>query len=477
MDVEDIAPGQPFARAIDDTIAHCDIALIVIGQRWAEILRQRAQEQQIDYVRHEIEAALTQKITIVPVLVGAANPAELSGLPGRLSDLAQYEAAELRDSTFSDDCARLAKSLRLEAHSPPERTGKKTIRFKPALLPAIALLIILLVAASAWLRIGPIGEYRNRKAAIAQMLATAKTQVDRGEYESAFKRYQALLKTDPGNRIAMERQVDAAMAWLEDFHAIPTETASAETLAGSRLDEIMPVLDAGLARANGQRSRAADILAHLGWAHWLNQKLEQREFGSAAEQDLRQALQTDPSNVYANAMLGNWMMQTGGSTEEAQKHFRSAVETNRARPLVRQMELGVLVYPEDTETRVALIRLANEMRRNGEPIEDHERGRILSAYDPTVNSEAEIAQALSAVPPDDAWATYLWLDPKSTEHGTSDYKRVQADFIHASIMEEAGKRDDALKAFQTLQEELKERGYNGRISTYTDKAVQRLTAH
>ena len=475
MDVEDIAPGQPFARTIDDTIAHCDTALIVIGPRWAEILKQRAQEQQIDYVRREIEAALAQKITIVPVLVGAASAAELEGLPGRLSELGQYEATELRDNTFSDDCARLTKSLRLQT-LPPAARAAKSFRLRPALLPGIALLIILLVAASAWLRIGPIGEYRNRKAAIAQMLATAKTQVDRGEYESSFKTYQELLKTDPGNRLAMERQVDAAMAWLDDFHVIPTETVSAESLAAGRLDEIMPVLDAGLARANGQRPRAADILAHLGWAHWLNQKLAQREFGSAAEQNLRQALQTDPSNVYANAMLGNWLMQTGGSTEDALKHFRTAVETNQARPLVRQMELGVLVYPEDTEARVALIRLANEMRRNDEPIEDHERGRILSAYDPTVNSEAEITQTLSAVAPDDAWATYLWLD-RSMPHSAADYKRVQADFIHASIMEEAGKRDDALKAFGALRSELKKRDYNGRIADYTDKAIQRLTAH
>ena len=35
MDFEDIAPGQRFAQTIDDTIARCDTALIVIGPRWA----------------------------------------------------------------------------------------------------------------------------------------------------------------------------------------------------------------------------------------------------------------------------------------------------------------------------------------------------------------------------------------------------------------------------------------------------------
>ena len=124
MDVEDIAPGDPFGRTIDDTLARCDIALIVIGPRWAEILRQRAQQQPRDYVCHEIEAALERQIIIVPVLVGGANVTELAGLPDTISALSQYEAAELRDSTFSEDCTRLAKSLRLQPSITAQLAGR-----------------------------------------------------------------------------------------------------------------------------------------------------------------------------------------------------------------------------------------------------------------------------------------------------------------------------------------------------------------
>jgi tetratricopeptide (TPR) repeat protein len=477
MDVEDIAPGQQFARTIDETIARCEIALIVIGPRWAEILQQRAREPQLDYVRHEIEAALARQITIVPVLVGGAGVAELAGLPGRLSALSQYEAAELRDTTFSDDCARLAKSLRLQPITSTGRAGRSAGP-KPALMFVLGttLLLVLLLAASRWLVIGPLREYRARKAAIGQMFATAKTQTDRGEYQSAFKTCQDLLKTDPGNRAALDQQVDAAMGWLDDFHVVAPEGGNAENLAGTLLDEIMPVLDAGLAKANGQRPRAADILAHIGWGHWLNQKLAQREFGSAAERDLRQALQIDPSNIFAHAMLGNWIMQTGGRTEEALMHFRMAVESNKARPLVRRLQLGVLVYPRDRETRLALVRLANEIRRNREPIDDRERSRILAAYDPTVNSVEELSETLSAVPPDEAWATYLWLDTRSNQGDASDHKRLQHDFIHASILEIEHNNDDALKAFEKLRSELKRQGYDGRIVTHVDNAIMRLSA-
>ena len=474
MDVEDIAPGQLFARTIDETIADCDIALIVIGPRWAEVLRERAQHEQLDYVRHEIETALSRRITIVPILVGGAGIAELTGLPGQLSALSQYEAVELRDGTFTNDCTRLARSLRLQ----PIPTGiAQTSSSKRALKIVLgsALLLILLLAASGWLGIGPLGAYRTRKAVITQMFATARTQAERGEYDRAFNTYQNLVKADPGNGAAVDQEVDVAMAWIEDFHAVAPEGGSAENLAGTRLDEIMPVLDAGLARANGKGARAADILAHLGWAHWLNQKLAQREFGPAAERDLRQALQIDPSNVFAHAMLGNWIMQTGGDTVEALMHFQRALERNKARAFVRRLQLGVLVYPRDPETRLALIRLVNEMRRNRESIDDRERSRILTAYDPTVNSAEELSESLSAVPPDEAWATYLWLETRSTDRDQSDHTRLQRDFVHASIVEIEHDRENALRAFEKLRVELKQRGYDGRIATYVDDAIKRLS--
>jgi tetratricopeptide (TPR) repeat protein len=474
MDVEDIAPGDPFGRTIDDTLSRCNIALVVIGPRWAEILHQRAHQQPRDYVCHEIEAALARQIIVVPVLVGGANVAELAGLPDRISALSQYEAAELRDSTFGDDCTRLAKSLGLEPSITRQLAGRKV---KPALkfVLGTAVLIGLLLAASGWLGVGPWNKYRERRAAISQMFATAKTEADRGEYESAFKTYQDLLKTDPGNRAARDQQVDVAMGWLDDFHVIASDGGDLESLAGTRLSEIIPVLDAGLAKANGQRPRAADILAHIGWAHWLNQKLAHREFGPRAERDLRLALQLDPVNVFAHAMLGNWIMQTGGRTEEALMHFRIAVEGNRARPLVRQMQMGVLVYPRDRETRTAVIRLANEMRRNGEPIDDQEKNRILTAYDPTVNSAEELSETLSAVPANEAWPTYLWLDTRSTDGANLDYQRLEHDFIYASILEIERKREDALSAFQRLRTELKGRRYDGRIVTYVDDAIRRLS--
>ena len=253
MDIEDIAPGKRFAQTIDDTIARCEIALIVIGPRWADILRQRAQETQKDFVCHEIESVLARQMTIVPVLVGGASIGQFAGLPEKLAGISQYQVAELGDKTFNDDCRRMAASLGLQPTAPPE--PKKTSKAKLW----VAVSIGLLLAASAVVGISRWNQDRALKATLDPIFATAKLQAERGEYESAFFTYQGLLKNDPTNRQAMDLQVDSAMNWLEDFHAVDAGGLKAADIAGNKLTEIMPVLDAGLARVNAQGPRAADI--------------------------------------------------------------------------------------------------------------------------------------------------------------------------------------------------------------------------
>ncbi len=133
------------------------------------------------------------------------------------------------------------------------------------------------------------------------------------------------------------------MEWAENFHVLAAEGQKSEDLAAPRLRQILSTLEAGLARTNGQGTSAADILAHLGWAHWLNQKIAYQEFGSAAEQGMRKALTLEPSSVYANAMLGNWLLQTG---QRYRSHalFRCCCEEREAeaagpRPATRRIDL------------------------------------------------------------------------------------------------------------------------------------------
>jgi len=471
MDVDDVAPGQEFARVIGNTIAACDVLLVVIGPGWLETLRERSDAQQQDYVFYEIEAALSRGIALVPVLVGGAGMPQASGLPDRLAPLALYQAAELRDSTFREDCTRLANSLGLPAARDKSNVQPKTGRRKTFVLAGLAAPFVLIVLA-VWTAIGPRGEGQAHKAEINALLATARVQADRTEYESAFHTCRNLLKIDPLNPAALDLQTDIAMRWLQNFRVVVSEGSKAEDIAGPRLAEILMVLDAALARTKLQGQRAADVLAHLGWAHWLNQHLAYKEFGTAAERDLRHALRIDPSNVFAHAMLGNWIIQTNGDISEALRHFDLAIQTNEERPLVRGLQLGAMTYNPHPELRSALIRVVDEMRRNGEPLNDLYRRRILTAYNPAVNTVEELNQSLAAVPPRDAWETYLWLD---NGHSQESEQRMRSEFIHASILEIGGQRADALAAFEKLRQDLKDRGYDGRIVHHVSEAVRRLS--
>jgi hypothetical protein len=241
------------------------------------------------------------------------------------------------------------------------------------------------------------------------------------------------------------------------------------------LAELIAVLDAALARTDGKGSRAADILAHIGWAHWLNQRIAHKEFGPAAERDLREARRIDTANVFANAMLGSWIIQTNGSTEEALRYFEAAVKTGKERSFVRRMQLGAMVYDSDPRLAQAVIRVANQMRKNGEAVDDVYRRRLLTAYSPTVNDMDQLKQTLTAVPADEAWATFLWLDRPEGRGSDTNERRLRHEFIHAVILEIAGRREEALAAFAGLQRELKARGYDGRFVTHVDGAVKRLS--
>lgn len=63
MDIDTLAPGQDFVQEVDGALSHCSAMLVLIGPGWLSIRDasgQRRLEDGDDYVRIEIERALTQ---------------------------------------------------------------------------------------------------------------------------------------------------------------------------------------------------------------------------------------------------------------------------------------------------------------------------------------------------------------------------------------------------------------------------------
>jgi tetratricopeptide (TPR) repeat protein len=311
--------------------------------------------------------------------------------------------------------------------------------------------------------------HRQQQERAAQR-ALAQTQAAQGDYQASIETYAAILKSDPLDRKALDSQLNTAMLWAENFSVLTPEGQSATEPAGHALDQMIPILEAGLTRSKG--TRAADVQAHLGWAHWLNQHVAEREFGRTAEENFRAALAIDPANVYANAMLGNWMLQNGREFSEAVRHFHAAVDTGEVLPFVRSLEIGGLRSYDHPGSRSELVKAMSSMRVKGETL-DSEEGRLAFWFCCNVAStdRAELFESLSAVPAQDAWFTYVWLEGSGDT--PSALRELTEDYIRASLLEISGERTEALRKYRILKQKLESQPDNV-LQNAVSTAVTRL---
>jgi hypothetical protein len=91
-----------------------------------------------------------------------------------------------------------------------------------------------------------------------------------------------------------------------------------------------------------------------------------------------------------------------------------------------------------------LVKALNEMRVNQEPLDQSLQGRLSYLYSSTVSTAAELREVLTSVPLEDAWRTYLWLNPERPGDSVERY------FVHANLTEISGDRAKALAEFKAL---------------------------
>jgi tetratricopeptide (TPR) repeat protein len=292
--------------------------------------------------------------------------------------------------------------------------------------------------------VGPVKGWWTHGRQNKTMLATALRQEDVGEYSSAFDTLSEILKNDPANTAALHARLDVTMLWIEDTWAPIHRTDEGAQQERPILERMTPVLEAGLGSAKDYR--AADVLAHLAWLNLLKEKMLCES--GLIEEHLRRALKMDPANVYANAMLGDWLLETNSSLDEAHAHFATALKSGKVKAFVRGCQLQSMIYNNAPGVRGELIRVVNDMRKNGESLGDGNRSRIHSYFSPTVTDDSEVREAVSAVPPDEAWATYRWVCPSDNAPDSQE-----ARFIQAHIDEVAGKKSEAVQIYQQLAKE------------------------
>lgn len=129
MDVDAIEPGLPFDEVIRNAVGKCEVLLVLIGSRWMEVQpdgRRRLDDER-DFVRLEIAAALARNIRVIPVLLdGVQMPAE-ELLPEPMRGLVWRNALEVSNTRFTSDVNRLGDVLARvlgEAEEGPAERGQ-----------------------------------------------------------------------------------------------------------------------------------------------------------------------------------------------------------------------------------------------------------------------------------------------------------------------------------------------------------------
>ncbi len=110
-DLVTIEPGQDFRAVIDRAISATSVFIALIGRRWLTIKgrdgRRRLDDPQ-DFVRAEVESALRQGVTVIPVLVDGAKMPAREELPASIAALADHNAYEL---PWHEGIARLGRRI------------------------------------------------------------------------------------------------------------------------------------------------------------------------------------------------------------------------------------------------------------------------------------------------------------------------------------------------------------------------------
>jgi formylglycine-generating enzyme required for sulfatase activity len=112
MDIDGNIPfGFPWAQWLDSQVAACDLMLVLIGRTWVAEFQARADPDERDFVRVEIESVLARKIPVVPVFLGDASVPRSADLPESVRPLMALQAARLQRLSFDADAEVLITGI------------------------------------------------------------------------------------------------------------------------------------------------------------------------------------------------------------------------------------------------------------------------------------------------------------------------------------------------------------------------------
>jgi hypothetical protein len=194
------------------------------------------------------------------------------------------------------------------------------------------------------------------------------------------------------------------------------------------------------------------LLAHSGWATFLMWRDGDRGLNPADWYS--EALLVDPGNPYANAMLAHWILFREDDVPRAVKLFDTAVGSRRAIDAVRILQWAAYGNDRTPEAHVQLVRLADNMRRDGQKLTMGQAQALWRPYYFATPSDRHNDRQvlLEALPPDDHISTLGWAfdDYAAKDESRRRTIRYYVALLHAS----AGRLDEAVGGLRTLEAEM-----------------------
>ena len=472
LDIDTIDPGADFERVLTSSLQETAAMLVVIGPRWTALAKtdgSRRLDDPADYVRREVEAALGRDIPVVPVLVQGAPLPKKEDLPESLAALVKRQAATLDHAEFRDDaerlCERLAKVIVIE-DSPDRRAWTKWWPVA-AVVAAVALgLVVYQATSGTGVPTGPSVPTARTAAtppAVQALLSEASEQRRRGQLVDALATLSRARAQAPESDAVRQLQDDVAMEWIRNVRVESGTSTFADAIKPA-----LTVIDAELATATG--ARKADLQAHSGWAAFLMWRDGNRQLDPA--QWYRDALNIDPANPYANAMLAHWMLFRGDDVDGAARLFETALKSGRAKAAVRSLQWAAFGNTRTPESSRELVRLADAMRRDAERLDARQAQSLWAPYYFALSPSREVDRQalLGALPPDEHIKTLAWA---FDDYAAGDESRRRTIRYYAALLHErAGRLAEAREQLAALGKELA--GHPGQLQDAVQASVRRL---
>ncbi|TWU31319.1 TIR domain-containing protein [Novipirellula artificiosorum] len=115
MDVDDLLAGKDYRTQIARIIQQCDVVLVVIGEQWLDIVDdfgKRRLDNPDDQLRIEVETAVEQGKSLVPVLIHGASLPPSERLPESIAGVASCDPIPIDSGVpFNSDVKKLIDRL------------------------------------------------------------------------------------------------------------------------------------------------------------------------------------------------------------------------------------------------------------------------------------------------------------------------------------------------------------------------------